>query len=163
MTSQCSDVAPNLVTHIGRTHIFVIKTAFKMLETPGNEINIHSYIIKGLLYWYWWILSLDGISTNVRKLVSFDIPTWDNIHQFQCNNPLLFPNRHITLKQHCFNVDLTLALLQGCVPAWLFLSSPSFGASGSLCFVIMVFSGYPSIFFYIRRALLYCIASTIPF
>ena len=52
-------------------------------------MNIHSYIIKGLLHWYWWILSLDGISTDARKLASFDIPTRDNIHQYQCNNPLL--------------------------------------------------------------------------
>ena len=68
---------------------FVIKTAFERLETPGNEINIYSYIINGLLHWYWWILSLDGISADARKLASFDIPTRDNIHQYQCNNPIL--------------------------------------------------------------------------
>ena len=26
---------------------------------------------------------------DARKLASFDIPTRDNIHQYQCNNPIL--------------------------------------------------------------------------
>ena len=51
--------------------------------------NIYSYIIKGLLHWYRWILSLVGISTEARKLASFDIPTPGNIHRYQCNNPIL--------------------------------------------------------------------------
>ena len=29
------------------------------------------------------------ISTDARKLASFDIPTRDNIHRYQCNNPIL--------------------------------------------------------------------------
>ena len=32
---------------------------------------------------------LVGISTDTRKRVSFDNPTRDNIHQFQCNSPIL--------------------------------------------------------------------------
>ena len=48
MTSRLT--LPNLVTHIGIIHIFVIKTAFYRLETPGNKINIYNYIIKGLLH-----------------------------------------------------------------------------------------------------------------
>ena len=35
------------------------------------------------------ILSLVGISTDARKLASFDIPTRDNIHRYQCNNPII--------------------------------------------------------------------------
>ena len=52
--------------------------------------NIYRYIIKGLLHWYRWILSLVGISTDARKLPSFDIPTRDNIHRYQCNNPISY-------------------------------------------------------------------------
>ena len=52
---------------------FVIKTAFKRLETPGNEINIYSYIIKGLLHWYWGILSLVGISKDARGTIFTNI------------------------------------------------------------------------------------------
>ena len=54
-----------------------------------RENNTYSYIIKGLLYWYWWILSLVGISKQARKVSSFDIRTRDNIHEYQCNNPTL--------------------------------------------------------------------------
>ena len=57
-------------------------------ETKRNK-NIYSYIIKGLLHWYRWILSFVGISTDARKLASFDIPTRDNIHRYQCNNPIV--------------------------------------------------------------------------
>ena len=56
------------------------------VRNPRDEISIYSYMIKGLLHWYWWILSLIGKSKDVRKLASFDIPTRDNIHQYQCNN-----------------------------------------------------------------------------
>ena len=28
---------------------------------------------------------------DARKLVSFDIPTRDNIHRYQCNNPIILP------------------------------------------------------------------------
>ena len=52
--------------------------------------NIYSYIIKGLLHWYRWILSLAGISTDARKLTSFDIPSRDNIHRYQCNNLIIY-------------------------------------------------------------------------
>ena len=52
--------------------------------------NIYSYTIKGLLHWYLWILSLVGISTEARKLASFDIQTRDNIHRYQGNNPIIF-------------------------------------------------------------------------
>ena len=34
-------------------------------------------------------ISLVGTSTDTRKLVSFYFPTRDNIHQFQCNNPIV--------------------------------------------------------------------------
>ena len=37
-------------------------------------LNVYSYIIKGLLHWYRWILTLVGISTDARKLASLDIP-----------------------------------------------------------------------------------------
>ena len=33
---------------------------------------------------------LVGTSTNERKLASLDIPTRDNIHRYQCNNPILY-------------------------------------------------------------------------
>ena len=46
-------------------------------------------MIKGLLHWHQWILSLVVISTGARKLVSFDIPTRDNIQRYQCNKPIL--------------------------------------------------------------------------
>ena len=35
--------------------------------------NICSHIIKGLLHWYRWILSLVGISVDAHKLTSFNI------------------------------------------------------------------------------------------
>ena len=35
-------------------------------------------------------LPLVGISSDARKLVSFDIPTRDNIHRYQCNNPIFY-------------------------------------------------------------------------
>ena len=47
--------------------------------------HIYSYMIKGLLHCYWWILSNIGISLDPHKLTSFDIPTQDNN---QCNNGL---------------------------------------------------------------------------
>ena len=42
--------------------------------------------IIGLLHWYWWILSQVGIS-SLRA--SVDIPSRDNIHQYQCDNPFI--------------------------------------------------------------------------
>ena len=39
-----------------------------------RENNIYSYILK--------------VISN-HKLASFDIPPWDNIHQYHCNNPTL--------------------------------------------------------------------------
>ena len=63
---------------------YIIKTHFKGYKLLEMAHNIYSYIIKGLLHWCWWILSL------VCKLASFDIPTRDSIHQYQCNNPILW-------------------------------------------------------------------------
>ena len=37
------------------------------------------------MHWSRWILPLVGISTDVRKLASFDIPTRDNVHRYQYN------------------------------------------------------------------------------
>ena len=51
--------------------------------------NTYRYIIKGLLHWYWWTSSLVGTSTDARKVVSFDIPAQDNLHQYQYNNPTI--------------------------------------------------------------------------
>ena len=67
--------------------------------------NIYSYIIKGLLHWYRWILSLFEISTDPRKLAPFDIRTLDNIHRYQCYNPII---SH-PLWRHCKNpyVEIT--------------------------------------------------------
>ena len=42
--------------------------------------------IIGLLHWYWWILSQVGIS-SLRA--SVDIPSRENIHQYQCDNPFI--------------------------------------------------------------------------
>ena len=38
------------------------------------------------------MLSLHDIALDdvERKLASFDIPTQDNIHRYQCNDPILF-------------------------------------------------------------------------
>ena len=47
--------------------------------------KIRNYII-GLLHWYWWILSQVGISSF---RASVDIPSRDNIHQYQCDNPFI--------------------------------------------------------------------------
>ena len=53
--------------------------------------NIDSYIMEGLLHWYWWILSLCGIheSTDACNLASFDVPTRDNIRHYQGNSPII--------------------------------------------------------------------------
>ena len=66
----------------------IIKYLFKGCKLSEIARNVYSYIIKGLLHWNRWILSLVGISTDARKLASFDIPTRDNIHRYQCNNPI---------------------------------------------------------------------------
>ena len=63
----------------------LIFQCYKLLQIAQN---IYSYIIKGLLHWYQWILSLVGISTDAHKIASFDIPTRDNIHRHQGNNPI---------------------------------------------------------------------------
>ena len=68
---------------------YATKTHFKGHKLLKMTRNIYSCITKGLLHWYRWILSLVGISTDARKLASFDIPTRDNIHRYQCNNPIL--------------------------------------------------------------------------
>ena len=88
----------------------LIKT--RTYETKRKK-HIYSYIIKGLLHWYQWILSRVGISTDARKLASFDIPTRDNIHRYmyQCNNPVLSalfignkPNSSNSCRIECFSV-----------------------------------------------------------
>ena len=38
------------------------------------------------------------ISTDAVKLASFDIPTRDNIHRYQCNDPIIFCGCEIILK-----------------------------------------------------------------
>ena len=48
------------------------------------------------------------------------------------------------------SVYLTTRLLGRCFCPYLFLISPSFGASGRLCFVIVAFSGYLYLYFYIK-------------
>ena len=68
---------------------FSVKLTKKRAYKTKQKKNIYSHIIKGLLHWYQWILSLVVISTDARKLASFDIPTRDNIHRYQCNNPIL--------------------------------------------------------------------------
>ena len=69
--------------------------SFLRLQTTVNGKNNSIYAIKGLLHWYRWILSLIGISTDARKLATFNISTWDNIHRYQCNNPIEFVQRMI--------------------------------------------------------------------
>ena len=71
---------------------FSVKLTKKRAFETKRKKNIYSYIIKGLLHWYRWILSLVAISTDARKLASFDIPTRNNIHRYQCNNPLISYN-----------------------------------------------------------------------
>ena len=61
-----------------------IKYVFKGYKLSEKALNIYSYI-KGLSHCNWWILPLVGISTDTRKLASFDISTRDN----KCNNPIL--------------------------------------------------------------------------
>ena len=72
----------------------IIKYVFKGYELSEIERNIYNYIIKGLSHWNRWILSLVGITMDARKLASFHIPTRDNIHRYQCNNPILWYARH---------------------------------------------------------------------
>ena len=88
---NCNPIVQNLTPNI-------IKYVFKGYKLSEIEQNIYSYIIKGLSHWNRWILSLIGTSTNARKLVSFDIPTLDNIHRYQCNNPILLFFHLVTLK-----------------------------------------------------------------
>ena len=69
---------------------YIIKTHFQGYKLLQMAQNIYSFILlKRLLHCYRLILSLVGISTVARKLASFDIPTRDNIHRYQCNNPIL--------------------------------------------------------------------------
>ena len=48
-----------------------------------------SYIIKELLYWYWWILALVGFKMHSQAR-AFLQPTRANIHQYQFNNPIIY-------------------------------------------------------------------------
>ena len=48
-----------------------------------------SSCVIGLLHWYWWILSRVGISKDASLRASVVIPSRDNIHQYQCNNPFI--------------------------------------------------------------------------
>ena len=45
--------------------------------------------IIGLSHGYWWILSRVRISKDASLRASVDIPTRDNIHQYQCDNPFI--------------------------------------------------------------------------
>ena len=45
--------------------------------------------IIGLLHWYQWLLSRVGISKVGSLQASVDIPTRDNIHRFQYDNPFI--------------------------------------------------------------------------
>ena len=80
----------------------IIKYVFKGYKLSEIARNIYSYIIKGLSHWNRWILSLVGISTDARKLASFDIPTRDNIHRYQCNNPIV---SHYRSRWRCSLLD----------------------------------------------------------
>ena len=58
--------------------------------------NNYIYIIKELSHWYRRILPHVGISKKACKLASFDIPSRDNIPQYQCNNVLILCSSNIT-------------------------------------------------------------------
>ena len=45
------------------------------------------------------MFSLAGISTDARKLTSFNTSAWDNNDQYQCNNPIIFIVKHGKIPQ----------------------------------------------------------------
>ena len=99
---------------------FSVKLTKKRAYETKQKKNIYSHIIKGLLHWYQWILSLVVISTDAHKLASFDIPTWDNIHRYQCNNPILLA--HAMLNIYIFiaivfdGTSIFVAVISRCKP-----------------------------------------------
>ena len=111
MTSNVDDVARKIVIRLCRIWLqhykirFYIFKGYKLSEIAWN---IHSYIIKGLSHLNRWILSLIGISTEARKLASFDIPTWGNIHRYQCNNLIVLVKVHVHVLNIVIDIMTTL-------------------------------------------------------
>ena len=73
--------------------------------------NIYGTIIKGLLHWYQCILSVVGISTDTRKLMSFDIQFGGNIHRYHCNNPICLYFNIVTQIVHVLKKIMYLQFL----------------------------------------------------
>ena len=61
---------------------------------------LHVYLIKFASSSPSISKNLIRISANACKIVSFDIPTQDNIHKYLCNNPI-FPKFVIPLLPMC--------------------------------------------------------------
>ena len=63
-------------------HVSFISIAFNGKFHSNNNI--------GLLHWCWWITTRVGTSRDTSLRLSVDIPTRDNIHQYQCNNTFYY-------------------------------------------------------------------------
>ena len=81
------DTVVYLVNYNKRKMSFLYVNAQSEHEVPGPFVE--SLDTVGLLHWYWWILSRVGISKDASLRASFDFPTRDNIHQYQCNNAFI--------------------------------------------------------------------------
>ena len=84
-TSYGSDAMPKFVTYLCSLRILDNKNAHFLATNywKKKKENIYSYIIKGLLHWYWCKLPLDEVSKAALKLFSFDIPSRGSIHLYQ--------------------------------------------------------------------------------
>ena len=91
-------------------------THFLRSQTIANDTKYYSYIIKGLLHWYRWILSLVGIAKDASSRPSIS-QLGKIFHRHQCNNHILYWD---TLKtQHFTSVVFFIFFRQ----AWSTLSN----------------------------------------
>ena len=112
MTSNVNDVARKIVIRLCRIWFQQYKILFlKVTNYRKIARNIYSHTITGLSHWNPWILSLVVISTDARKLASFDIPTRDNIHRYNCNNPIFIFLRFVEVWTQRVTCKVSDALL----------------------------------------------------